>query len=171
MTGDNFPILLGLQGALYASTNGRTFWGTLSNTTGIWTGSPSNSLYLVSTVRNVTLNVESGDADFSSRLSDIALEGPGLFKISVDLEFPWTPTDSGMQLFVNAFWSRSPLQLATLDSVLGVNSLAQGLWSDWVVKSLPLEQPLDKEQSSKIKIAPTLGASVLAGVRPCWVMV
>ncbi len=168
---DNFPTLLGLQGALYASTNGRTTWGTLSSSTGIWTGTPSNSLYLVSSVRNVTLNNEAGEADFSCRLSDVALDGPGLFKISVDLEFPWTPSDSGIQLFINAFWSRSPLQLAVMDSQIGANSIAQGLWSDWIVKSLPIEQPLDKEQSTKIKIAPTLGASVLAGVRPAWVQI
>ena len=133
-------IVLGLDAKLFRGTAG------------------SQAATEVTNVKDLTLNLESGEADVTTR----ATEG---WKASVatlkegSLEFGmlYDTADADFQAFQEAYFSNTPISLFITDGASG------GLDADWSITAFTVEQPLEEAVSVSITAKPT--ASTRA---PAW---
>lgn len=157
-------VIVGLQGRVYVTSATRVTWAA-TPANNIYTGAAPQSLTVMNVVRNVNLETTASEADVSSRASLWKLIAMALQDASVELEVPWTPSDSGFQLLRNAFFGRSSIALAILDGDVAASG-SEGLWADFVVTKFPREEPLENAMMSKVTVKP---AATL--VPPQWVQV
>lgn len=149
---------LGMKAKLYRlSTGTRAAWPS--------TGAPA-TLVELSNVKDVTLNLETGEADVTTRANNgwkatIATLKEG----SVEFEMIWDPTDAGFTAMKDAYFNNTPVALAILDGAKDEEG-AQGLWADFSVTNLTREEPLEDAIKAKVTVKPTYSA-----IPPAWVTV
>ncbi|MDL5053358.1 phage tail tube protein [Oscillatoria laete-virens NRMC-F 0139] len=149
---------LGMQAKLYRQSTGvRAAWPA--------TGAPANLVEL-SNVKDVTLNLETGEADVTTRANNgwkatIATLKEG----SVEFEMIWDPSDAGFSAMKDAYFNNTPVALAILDGAKDVAG-SQGLWADFSVTNLTREEPLEDAIKAKVTVKPTYSA-----IPPAWVTV
>jgi predicted secreted protein len=128
------PIRVGLEGSLRRGTVG-TAMGTLT---------------AVNNVRDLTLSMEKGEADTSTRAAGGWRTTLGTLK-SATLEFNmnFDVTDADVDAFQVAFMSNTIIALAVLDAASG-----EGLIADWTVTGFSIEQPLEDTQTVSVTCKP-----------------
>jgi hypothetical protein len=156
---------LGLDGNLYyLSTGTRASWGNTTN--GVATGSAPSNLTAVDAVRDLTLNIEKGEADVSTRGNNGWKANLGTLKdASLEINAIWDDTDAGLGAILSAFLENENIALAALDGLSNTNG-TQGFWADFQVMSFNKGEPLEEGQTVDITVKPAL-----TNVAPQWVEV
>lgn len=104
-------VRLGLDAKLYRNT------GTIGSS--LWV--------LISNVRDVTLNLETGEADVTTRGNDGWRATVGTLKdASIEFEMVWDTDDLNFGAFKNAFFNGTPIELLVADGDITVAG-SQGL--------------------------------------------
>jgi len=149
---------LGMQAKLYRLSTGLR---------GAWpvSGAPANLLEL-GNVKDVTLNLETGEADVTTRANNgwkatIATLKEG----SLEFEAIWDTSDAGFGALKDAYFNNTPIAMAILDGAKDVVG-SQGLWADFSVTNLTREEPLEDAIKAKVTLKPTYSA-----IPPAWVTV
>jgi len=79
-------------------------------------GDPLASLAEMGNVRDVTLTLEAGDADITTRAnSGWRATAPTLREATAEFEMVWKPGDAGFDAVKNAFLTSGTIELAILD--------------------------------------------------------
>ena len=134
-------IVLGLDAKLLRGTAGTT--GTTE----------------VKNVKDLTLNLESGEADVTTRATGgWRASAATLKEASLEFGILYDTADADFQAFQAAYFSNTPLSLFITDGNGG------GLDADWSITAFTVEQPLEEAVSVSITAKPT--ASTRA---PAWV--
>lgn len=149
---------LGLDAKLYyLSTGTRAAWP--------GSGAPAN-LEEITNVKDLTLNLEKGEADVTTRAnSGWKATLPTLKDGSVEFEMVWDPDDTGFTAIQEAFINGTSIALAVLDGA-STTVGSQGLWADFAVTNMSREEPLEEAIKAKVTVKPTYSS-----VAPEWVTV
>jgi len=135
-------VKLGMKAVLKYGTAGSTATTTLGN------------------VRNVTLSLETGEADVTTRANQGWRATAATLKDgSVEFEMVWDTDDAGFTAIRNAWFSSEPLALAILDGPNG-----QGLDADFVVTSFSRNEPLEEAITASVTAKPTYSTRA-----PAWI--
>ncbi|MCA9251278.1 MAG: hypothetical protein KDA54_09090 [Phycisphaerales bacterium] len=159
-------IKLGMNGKMYyLGTGTRASWGT-ADSDGIHGGAAPASLVELGNVRDVTLNLEEGEADVTTRANNgwRATE-PTLKEGSVEFEMAYDPADTGFAKILGGWLNRIVIPMAILDgdeSEVGT----MGLWADFKVISFSKGEPLEEGQMVSVTVKPAYST-----VAPEWVKV
>jgi len=101
-------------------------------------GGPANTE--MTNVRNVTLNLEAGEADVTTRAnSGWRATAPTLRECSVDFEMIWDPSDAGFAAVKNAYLTNGLIALKVLDRANG-----QGQDGDFSITSFSRSEELEE---------------------------
>ena len=113
----------------------------------------------VKNVKDLTLNLESGEADVTTRATGgwRASAAP-LKEASLEFGILYDTEDADFQAFQEAYFGNTPLSLFITDGSGG------GLDADWSITGFTVEQPLEEAVSVSVTAKPT--ASTRA---PAWV--
>ncbi|HPM23983.1 MAG TPA: phage tail tube protein [Phycisphaerae bacterium] len=115
-------FVLGMNAKLYHGTAGNPASTELTN------------------VRNVTLNLEAGEADVTTRANlGWRATAPTLRECSVDFEMVWDPADAGFTAIKNAFLTNGLIALKVLDQANG-----QGPDGDFSITSFTRSEELEE---------------------------
>jgi hypothetical protein len=126
-------IRLGMQAKLYHGTAGATATTELTN------------------VKDVTLNLETGESDVTTRASNgwratIATLKNG----SVEFTLIWDPDDAGFTAIKDAYFGNSAIAMAVLDGEGG-----SGLDADFAVTNFTRNEPLEEAITVNVTVKPT----------------
>jgi predicted secreted protein len=126
-------IRLGMQAKLYHGAAGATATTELSN------------------VKDVTLNLETGESDVTTRASNgwratIATLKNG----SVEFTLIWDTEDAGFTAIKNAYFNSTAIALAVLDGEGG-----SGLDADFSVTNFTRNEPLEEAITVNVTVKPT----------------
>jgi hypothetical protein len=126
-------IRLGLEAKLYHGAAGATATTELTN------------------VKDVTLNLETGEADVTTRAAQgwratIATLKEG----SVEFEMIWDTDDAGFIALKNAYFGNTPIALAVLDGENG-----SGLDADFSITNFTRSEPLEEALMVSVTAKPT----------------
>lgn len=126
-------IRLGLEAKLYHGAAGTTAASELTN------------------VKDVTLNLETGEADVTTRAAQgwratIATLKEG----SVEFEMIWDTEDAGFSALKNAYFNNTPIALAILDGENG-----SGLDADFSITNFTRNEPLEEALTVSVTAKPT----------------
>ena len=112
----------------------------------------------VKNVKDLTLNLESGEADVTTRATDgWRASAATLKEASLEFGILYDTEDADFQAFQAAYFSNTPISLFITDGAGG------GLDADWSITAFTVEQPLEEAVSVSITAKPT--ASTRA---PAW---
>ncbi|MCC7409957.1 MAG: hypothetical protein IT442_17960 [Phycisphaeraceae bacterium] len=115
-------FILGMNAKLYHGTAGATAATELTN------------------VRNVTLNLEAGEADVTTRAnSGWRATAPTLRECTCEFEMVWDPADAGFTAIKNAFLTAGLVALKILDQAGG-----QGPDGDFSITSFSRNEQLEE---------------------------
>ncbi len=159
-------IKLGMNGKMYYLGSGtRASWGT-PDADGIHGGAAPSGLTEMGNVRDVTLNLEEGEADVTTRANNgwRATE-PTLKEGSVEFEMAYDPGDAGFTKVLGAWLNRTAVAMAILDADKDLVG-TMGLWADFKVISFSKGEPLEEGQMVSVTIKPAY-----SDVAPEWVKV
>lgn len=149
---------LGLDCKLYyLSTGTRTTWGSPA-------AAPEN-LTEIDNVQDLTLNLEHGEADLSTRESSWRQTGLALKDGSVEFTMLWDTSDAAFTAIKDAWLNKTNIALAILDGSKATVG-TQGLWADFVVTSFGREEPLEEGVTVPVTVKPARST-----VAPEWVTV
>jgi hypothetical protein len=120
--------ILGMDAKLYYGTAGATAATLLTNVT------------------DVTLTLEAGSADITTRAnSGWRAKVATLKEATLEFEMVWDSTDSGFTAVRTAFLDSSTIALLALDKVSG-----QGPDGDWAITSFSRSEPLEEAIKAKV---------------------
>ena len=112
----------------------------------------------VKNVKDLTLNLESGEADVTTRATGgWRASAATLQEASLEFGILYDTEDADFQAFQSAYFSNTPISLFITDGSGG------GLDADWSITAFTVEQPLEEAVSVSITAKPT--ASTRA---PAW---
>ena len=112
----------------------------------------------VKNVKDLTLNLESGEADVTTRATGGWRATAGTLKeASLEFGILYDTEDADFQAFQAAYFSNTPIALFITDGA------GSGLDADWSITAFTVEQPLEEAVSVSITAKPT--ASTRA---PAW---
>jgi TP901-1 family phage major tail protein len=95
-------------------------------------------------VRDVTLNLEAGEADITTRAnSGWRATAPTLRECTAEFEMVWNPGDAGFDAVKNAFLTSSTLELAILDQDKATTG-AQGPKGSFSITSFSRNEALEE---------------------------
>ena len=136
-------IVLGLDAKLFRGTAG------------------SRATTEVTNVKDLTLNLESGEADVTTRATRGWKASVATLKeASLEFSILYDPSDADFAAFQTAYFSNTPLALFVSDG----QDTAHGLDADFSITAFSMEQPLEEAISVSVTAKPT--ASTRA---PQWV--
>ena len=136
-------VKLGLDAKLYRNT------GTYA--TPVWDE--------ITNVRDVTLNLESGEADVTTRgnagwRATVATLKDG----SIEFEMVWDSDDTDFTAIRDAFLNKTAVELAVLDGDV-VTTGSQGLRASFMVTSFSRNEPLEEAITVSVTMKPTYSAN------------
>lgn len=112
------------------------------------TETPENEL---SNLKNVTLGLETAEADVTTRANNGWKASVGTLKEgSVEFEMVWDTEDKGFKAIQQAWFDSGAIALKILDGKGG-----SGLDADFAVISFNREEPLDAAVTAKVTMKPT----------------
>ena len=151
-------VKLGLDAKLYyLSTGTRAAWPA--------TGAPDN-LTELDNAKDVTLNLEKGSADVTTRAANgWRVTATTLKDASVEFEMVWDTGDEGFTAIKEAFFGNTSIAVAVLDGDAETEG-TQGLWADFEVAGFSRKEPLEEALSVSVTLKPAYSA-----VAPEWVSV
>jgi hypothetical protein len=111
-------------------------------------------------VKDVTLNLETGEADVTTRGNSGWRATVGTLKDgSVEFEMVWDSDDSGFTAIKNAYFNNTPIALAILDCENG-----EGLDADFSITNFSRNEPLEEAITVSVTAKPTYSTRA-----PAWV--
>jgi hypothetical protein len=146
-------VKLGLDARLYMNS------GTYASPT--WSG--------LNNVRDLTLNLETGEADVSTRGNEGWRATVSTLKdASLEFELVIDPEDSGFTSIVNAFLQNEPVEFVVLDGpISGEGSVgSQGLRATFRIASFSRNEALEEAVTASVTAKPTYSEH-----SPVWMMV
>lgn len=115
-------FILGMNAKIYYGTAGRTASSELSN------------------VRDVTVTLEAGEADVTTRANDgWRATAPTLKECTVEFEMVWKTTDAGFTAIKNAFLNNTTIALLVLSESGG-----EGMDGDFSITNFSRNEPLEE---------------------------
>jgi AMMECR1 domain-containing protein len=115
--------------------NGKLYQGTVDNFV-------HTSANLVNNVRDVTLSLEAGEADVTTRGNDgWRATAATLREASVEFSMIWKPTDPRFAAIRNAFLSSNQVSMSVLDGLVGTG---EGLVGNFTVTNFSRGEPLEE---------------------------
>ena len=137
-------IKLGMEAKLYYGAAGATATSELTN------------------VKDVTLNLESGEADVTTRGNAGWRATVGTLKTgSVEFEMIWDSDDAGFAAIKDAYFNNEPIALAILDEAGG-----EGLDADFSITSFSRKEALEEAITVSVTAKPTYSTRAPAWVEP-----
>jgi hypothetical protein len=110
-------------------------------------------------VKNVTLDLKSGEADVTTRSNNGWKATLATLKeATIDFEMVWDTTDAGFTAIKNAWLAKTILGLAAMDGPVATTG-SQGLWADCQVSGFTRDEPLDGPITVKVSAKPTYSAN------------
>ena len=107
-------------------------------------GGALGTLTEMSNVKDVTLNLEAGEADITTRAnSGWRATAPTLREATAEFEMVWKPGDSGFDAVKNAFLTNTTLELAILDQDKATSG-AQGPKGSFSITSFSRNEALEE---------------------------
>ena len=140
-------IKLGMEAKLYrnSGTFGTPTWAELTN------------------VKDVTLNLEKGEADVTTRANNGWKATAATLKdASVEFEMVWDTTDTGFTAIQQAYFNNTPIELAVMDGPIATAG-SQGLRATMQVNNFSREEKLEDAIMVKVTCKPTYAANA-----PTW---
>jgi len=132
-------IKLGMEAKLYRNTG--------SYETPTWVE--------MTNVKDLTLNLEKGEADVTTRANDGWRATAGTLKEgSVEFEMVWDTEDEGFTVIQSAWFDGTSLELAVMDGDITVAG-TQGLRATFAVISFTRNEPLEEAMSVNVTVKPT----------------
>lgn len=102
-------------------------------------------------VTDVTLNLETGEADITTRAAEgWRITAATLKEASVEFDMVWDTTDSGFNAIQQAFFGNKAIALFVSDGD------GNGLDADFVVSSFSRSEPLEEALKVSVTCKPTL---------------
>ena len=124
---------LGLDAKLFHGPAGATATGEMSN------------------CKDVTLNMETGEADITTRAAKgWRITAATLKDASLEFEMVWDTSDEGFKALKNAYFNNSAIALFASDGE------GNGLDADFVVTSFSRQEPLEEALTVSVTCKPTL---------------
>jgi len=121
-------FLLGMQAKVYYGT----------------AGAELSAMTELSNVRDVTLNMNTGEADITTRAnSGWRGTAPTLRECSVDFEMVWKPGDAGFEAIKDAWLANETVELAILDQAKATTG-AQGPKGSFSITNFSRSEPLEE---------------------------
>lgn len=133
------PIKLGMEAKIYYKAGGQGG--------GAWTE--------LTNVRDVTLSLETGEADVTTRANSGWRATVATLKdASVEFEMVWDTADAGFTAIKNAYLTNAPIGFQVRDGANG-----QGLQADFMItqfsRSEPLEEAISVSVTAKVTYSTT----------------
>jgi len=134
------PIKLGMEAKIYYKVGGQSGGGA-------WTE--------LTNVRDVTLSLETGEADVTTRANaGWRATVATLKEASVEFEMVWDTADAGFTAIKNAYLTNAPIGFQVRDGAGG-----QGLQADFMItqfsRSEPLEEAISVSVTAKVTYSTT----------------
>jgi hypothetical protein len=121
-------------------------------------GTPSWSE--LSSVKNVTLNIDGKEVDVTTRASaPFAATDISLQEATIDLEVPFNETDPGYLALEAAFIARALIGMAVMSGPILTNG-SRGLWADCKITKFDRDEPLEGQIMVKVTAKPTYSTNV-----------
>ena len=113
----------------------------------------------ITNVRDLTLNLEAGEADVTTRGNDgwratVATLKDG----SIEFEMVWDSDDTDFTAIRDAFLNKTAVELAVLDGDV-VTTGSQGLRASFMVTSFSRNEPLEEAITVSVTMKPTYSAN------------
>lgn len=152
-------IVLGLNAKIYyLSTGTRATWSS--------PGPAPANLTELSDVKDVTINLETGEADVTTRGGDGWRQTAATLKDgSIEFEMVWDTGDAGFTAIKDAFFANSDIAMVALDGAKDAVG-SQGLWADFQITNFTRAEPLEEALMVSVTAKPARSA-----VAPEWVVV
>lgn len=152
-------IVLGLNAKIYRHTvPPRVTWGS--------PGPAPSDLTELSNVKDVTINLEKGEADVTTRGGDGWRQTAGTLKDgTVEFEMVWDTADAGFTAIKDAFFDGTDIAMAVLDGDKATVGI-QGLWADFQITNFTRAEPLEEALTVSVTAKPARSS-----VAPEWVVV
>ena len=113
-------------------------------------------------VKDVTLNLESGEADVTTRGNAGWRATVGTLKTgSVEFEMIWDSADAGFAAIKDAYFNNTPIALAILDGAGG-----EGLDADFSITNFSRKEALEEAITVSVTAKPTYSTRAPAWVTP-----
>jgi hypothetical protein len=142
------PFVLGMDGKLYYNTSGVA---------------GSGSWVELDNAKNVTSNLESAEADVTTRNNNGWRASTATLKdASVEFEMVWDPSDAGFTAIKNAYLNGTTIGIMALDGS-SATSGSQGPKFDGRVMSFSRSEDLEEAMMVSVTIKPTYSATA-----PTW---
>lgn len=123
----------------------------LYRNTGTWA---SPTWVEVGNARDVTVNLEKGEADLTTRANDGWRATVGTLKdASLDLEMVWDPGDAGFAAVRDAFLNGTVLDMVALDGDIATSG-SQGLRAEFSILSFSRNEPLEEGVTVNVTAKP-----------------
>lgn len=120
----------------------------------------------LSTVREVTLTLETGEADVTTRgTGGWRATAATLREGTLEFELLWDPSDAGFSAIRDAYFGNLKIGLAAMDGGIVVPG-SQGLQADFAILSFSRKEPLEEALMVSVSAKPTNSATA-----PQWVTV
>jgi len=137
-------VVLGKDAKLYfcaAGIGGTPTWTELTN------------------VKNVTVNLQKGEADVTTRGNNGWKASVGTLKEgSIEFEMVWDTEDAGFAALQAAYFGDTAIGIAAMDGDI-TEAGRRGLWADMAVIDFSREEPLEEALSVKVTLKPTYSAN------------
>jgi hypothetical protein len=109
----------------------------------------------ITNVKDVTLNLEKGEADVTTRANQGWRASKGTLKEgSVEFEMAWDPEDAGFTAIKDAWFNGTTIELAVMDGDITEDG-TQGLRATMSVISFTRNEPLEEAMSVNVTVKPT----------------
>ena len=113
----------------------------------------------ITNVRDLTLNLEAGEADVTTRGNDgwratVATLKDG----SIEFEMVWDSEDTDFTAIRDAFLNKTAVEMAVLDGDV-VTTGSQGLRASFMVTSFSRNEPLEEAITVSVTMKPTYSAN------------
>jgi len=106
-------------------------------------------------VKDLTLNLEKGEADVTTRANQGWRATAGTLKEgSVEFEMAWDTADAGFTAIKDAWFGGTTVELAVMDGDITVDG-TQGLRATFAVISFTRNEPLEEAMSVNVTVKPT----------------
>lgn len=143
-------IKLGMDARLYRNTG--------THDVPVWTE--------LSNVKDVTLNLEKGEADVTTRAnSGWKATAATLKDASIEFEMVWDTSDTGFTAIQQAYFNNTTIELAAMDGPIATAG-SQGLRASMMITNFSREEPLEEAISVKVTAKPTYSVNP-----PTWMTV
>ena len=143
-------IKLGMEAKLYRNTGtyAAPTWVELTN------------------VKDVTLNLEKGEADVTTRANaGWRATAATLKDASVEFEMVWDTTDAGFTAIKNAYFNNTTIELAVMDGAIATNG-SQGLRATMMITNFSRSEALEEAITVSVTAKPTYATNA-----PSWMTV